>query len=74
MQGNALQYRLPTSEAVYLSANSTVPQTSVGQYHVTQLSKVDDINHFKHTCYIQTHESLRMAQVHNTNYVFTYKE
>ena len=64
---------LPSSDTVHLSANNTgkVPQPRVGQYPYTQLSKVDDINNFK-TYLLYTHESLKMAQVRNTNHVFPY--
>jgi len=48
------------------TAQCKVTQPTVGQYHFTQLSKVNYIKHFK-TYLLHTNESLRMAQVHNIN-------
>jgi len=50
MQGNTLQstgYQ-PMKQYICLpTTHCKVPQPRVGQYHFTQLSSVDDINHIK---------------------------
>ena len=68
------EYWFSRSVKQYICLQTTqwkVPQPRVGQYHFKHLSVVDDINHFK-THLLHTHESLRVAQLHNTNHVFTY--
>ena len=76
LQGSILQCTGYQPKKQYICLQTTqckVPQPRVGQYHFTQLSKVDDINHFK-TNFLYTHKSLKMAQVHNTNQIFTYTQ
>jgi len=74
MQGDTLQgtgYQPMRRDICLPTTQCKVPQPRVGQYHLTQLSRTDDINHFK-TYLLYTHESLNMAHVHNTNHVLTY--
>jgi hypothetical protein len=65
LQGKTLQYWLPTV-SLYIclqTAQCKVPQQTVGQYHFTQLSKVDDINHFKtYLLYTHTHTHTRVTK------------
>jgi len=72
MQGNTLQSTSyhPVRQYICLQIiQCKVPQPGVGQYHFTQLSKVDDINHLKkHT---HTHTRAR-AHAHTHTHTHTH--